>query len=231
MIYGTPPIVTNGLVLYLDAANPQSYISGSTRWNDISRVSTSSITPGPGISYNSNISLTGTNPVLFTNGNATFINQSATISTWFIIPGGNNVAGNTVFYCGGPANRLLQFYRNSNTTPINSYFWLLYYTGSAGVIPYIAQANYSTGSWSNSVLSYTSDGTGSLYINGILVNRQVMSNFSSWNLIAANTPNINLSSPTGISGSFGVLQYYNRALSQAEVTQNYNAMKGRFNLN
>jgi len=33
----SPKIVTDGLVLYLDAANPYSYVSGSTSWNDISR--------------------------------------------------------------------------------------------------------------------------------------------------------------------------------------------------
>jgi hypothetical protein len=29
-------IVTNGLVLYLDAANSKSYVSGSTTWSDVS---------------------------------------------------------------------------------------------------------------------------------------------------------------------------------------------------
>ena len=33
----SPKIVTDGLVLYLDAANPKSYVSGSTAWNDLSR--------------------------------------------------------------------------------------------------------------------------------------------------------------------------------------------------
>jgi hypothetical protein len=33
----SPKIVTDGLVLYLDAANTKSYVSGSTTWNDISR--------------------------------------------------------------------------------------------------------------------------------------------------------------------------------------------------
>jgi len=32
----SPKIVTDGLVLYLDAANTKSYVSGSTVWNDIS---------------------------------------------------------------------------------------------------------------------------------------------------------------------------------------------------
>jgi len=32
----TPPVVTSGLVLCLDAANRQSYVSGSTTWRDLS---------------------------------------------------------------------------------------------------------------------------------------------------------------------------------------------------
>ena len=34
---GGPNVVMDGLVLWLDAANPKSYVSGSTTWNDISR--------------------------------------------------------------------------------------------------------------------------------------------------------------------------------------------------
>jgi hypothetical protein len=33
----SPKIVTDGLVLYLDAANSKSYVSGSTTWSDLSR--------------------------------------------------------------------------------------------------------------------------------------------------------------------------------------------------
>ena len=43
-----PSIATNGLVLYLDAANRQSYVSGSTSWNDISNNgNTGTLTNGP----------------------------------------------------------------------------------------------------------------------------------------------------------------------------------------
>jgi hypothetical protein len=32
----TPPIITDGLTHYLDAANSKSYVTGSTIWNDLS---------------------------------------------------------------------------------------------------------------------------------------------------------------------------------------------------
>ena len=34
--YRGPNVVTDGLVLALDAANPTSYVSGSTTWQDLS---------------------------------------------------------------------------------------------------------------------------------------------------------------------------------------------------
>ena len=34
--WGSQQIVTDGLVLHLDAANPKSYIGSGTTWNDIS---------------------------------------------------------------------------------------------------------------------------------------------------------------------------------------------------
>jgi hypothetical protein len=48
MIYGTPTIVTNGLVLNLDAANTKSYVSGSTNWFSLGNPSLSgSLINGP----------------------------------------------------------------------------------------------------------------------------------------------------------------------------------------
>ena len=44
----TPPVVTNGLILHLDAGNRLSYTSGSTVWNDLSGNNNSgSLTNGP----------------------------------------------------------------------------------------------------------------------------------------------------------------------------------------
>lgn len=53
MIYGTPTIVTNGLVLNLDAANTKSYVSGSTNWFSLGNPSLSgSLFSGP--TFNNN---------------------------------------------------------------------------------------------------------------------------------------------------------------------------------
>ncbi len=66
----SPRVVTDGLVLYLDAANQYSYVSGSTSWNDISRGGNNGIlTNGP--TYNSanggSIVFDGTNDLIIKN--------------------------------------------------------------------------------------------------------------------------------------------------------------------
>jgi uncharacterized delta-60 repeat protein len=42
-----PKIITDGLVLYLDAANPKSYIGSGTSWKDLKKVNNGTLTNGP----------------------------------------------------------------------------------------------------------------------------------------------------------------------------------------
>lgn len=51
----SPKIVTNGLVLYLDAANQKSYPGSGTTWTDLSgNGNTGTLTNGPTFSANNN---------------------------------------------------------------------------------------------------------------------------------------------------------------------------------
>jgi hypothetical protein len=230
----TPPLVTNGLTVVLDAANRQSYISGSSTWANLTPSYTSSATINTASLFDG-ISLTpqsGSTVALtdfFPNGNPTFINQQATVSLWMKIPEGSTTNPNIIFYSGGTSSNLIYFYRNPGSG-VNSYGWLVYYTATTGNSFYLVNLTYPSYEWVNTVLTYTSTGTASTYINSILRNTQTIANFTQWNLVAANTPSINLSSAGKNPGSFGALHYYNRALSQAEITQNYNATKARFGL-
>ena len=42
-----PNIITDGLVLYLDAANTKSYVSGSTTWTDLVGLNNGTLINGP----------------------------------------------------------------------------------------------------------------------------------------------------------------------------------------
>jgi hypothetical protein len=47
MYYGAPPIITNGLVFYTDAANQMSYVSGSSSWNNLVGSPSGTLTNNP----------------------------------------------------------------------------------------------------------------------------------------------------------------------------------------
>jgi len=83
--------------------------------------------------------------------------------------------------------------------------------------------------WYHAVFSKDTLGTGSLYVNGVLEGRGAMSLGVPENVpfqIGGDTAFPN----RWFNGRIPITRLYNRALSQLEVTQNYNAIKARFGL-
>ena len=81
---GGSNIVTDGLVLALDAANPRSYVSGSSTWNDLSGNNNSgSLVNGPTFSSANNGSFTFNGSTQYVDcGLSTFQPTALTLSTW-----------------------------------------------------------------------------------------------------------------------------------------------------
>jgi hypothetical protein len=91
---------------------------------------------------------------------------------------------------------------------------------------------FQTGVW-NHIAFTINNSTGSLYINGIqkgaskpFTNLNLYNTGSSTTGFAAN--NVATAPPTPFE--IGTLKLYNRALSQVEITQNYNSLKSRYGL-
>jgi hypothetical protein len=215
MIHGTPPIVTNGLVLALDAANQKSYTSGSTIWNDLSGNGNSgSLTNGPAFSsanggsivfdgIDDYVLLTPMNPANFTC-DITF--DSTTVAGYIIRKfqyGWGlfvNSAGILAVWVDTDAN-------HRATTKTFSY------SGITNVII----------SFGNSVIN--------VYRNGILV---ATTSTPTNSVYSPSDLSIRLGTDSGgvgfINGKIYSTKIYNKALSAQEVQQNYNAQKSRFNL-
>lgn len=88
---------------------------------------------------------------------------------------------------------------------------------------------FTTGSWVNVVGTYQAPGTSSIYINGTL---SVTSTTSiSGSLLTGSTQTLVTSddSTEVIQGNISTTQIWNRALTAAEVLQNYNALLGKIN--
>jgi hypothetical protein len=226
-------IVTNGLVLALDAADRNSYVSGSTTWNDLSGNGNSGILSG------STLPVFQTSSFQFTrisvpNTAATHILLNNTIGDDFTISSwiqttqvGSGTFHYTTMYIvsaevGGPGNDF--------GFGVNSSGQIAFGAGPNDTT--IAGGTVNTGIWCNVVTTRVkSSGLISLYINGSLSNSGTG---NANNTLNAN-PKIKIGSgDDGVAFSFGgniaTTQIYNRALSASEILQNYNAQKSRFGL-
>lgn len=238
MIYGTPTIVTNGLVLNLDAANTKSYVSGSTNWFSLGNPSLSgSLVNGPTFDRNNGGSIVfdGVNDHAIIGVTPTSLQGNPTFSVegWF--KRNSSWVGGATWGIGG----------NTFLNGINSYNFPGYDNQVSidlwGASTYTTGQTYSLTEWKHVVWTYNGGGFTTsniiIYINTIP--------YTGVNLITnrggSGTPNIN---STGIvlarAGTLDTNYYspisianfkiYSRVLSQQEITQNYNALKSRFGL-
>lgn len=231
----SPPIVTNGLVLSLDAANTKSYPKSGTTWTDLSgNNNTGSLVNGPTFSSDSGggIVFDGVNDYVVVNNTSTINPTSAiTVASFF------NIASVGANYAP------IMFKQNNYNTFFEQYTLTLNNTaigfGITGVdrvqksvissIDYRNKNVYAVGTCD------TVTDEMKLYINGVLI--QTLSFTSTFDI--ANT--ILEIGGTGVlyfgntfpgwaNGKIYTSQIYNRALSAQEVLQNYNAAKTRFGL-
>jgi hypothetical protein len=227
--YRGPRIVTNGLVLALDAANPKSYAYGSTLWNNLSGDKYSgSLNNAPALNNDSYGSLTfnGSNQYVdFGNLSGIINTTTITFSIWLKWSGlgvDKTILGNEPFYANGILTNPVGFGLRQRS---NNNYWLSLGTGTPAIIDYTP--TISRTNWHNVAVT-TNGSTATLYINGIQVSSAacayVIGTTSSFSIGRVNTP-----APTEYwGGSVSSFNLYNRALSAVEIAQNYNAMQSRF---
>jgi hypothetical protein len=223
-----PPIITNGLTLYLDAANNKSYVTGSTRWNDLGGLKNSgSLASGVGVSTDGGGSITfpgGVGSTIVSNFPIQISGTgSKTVSCFFKTL--STTRGGLVATRGGASSGWAMYVNN----PAGNLTY--YHTGGGGGTLAVA-AGIATGNWYNATVTYNlPTTTGILYLNGI----QIGSPFTTFGAIGTSTSSGSIGNEelTGgfiLNGRIATTLIYNRALSAAEVRQNYNALKTRFGL-
>jgi hypothetical protein len=197
---GGPDIITDGLVLYLDAANPNSYASGSTTWRDISRGGNNgTLVNGPTFnsSTSGNIVFDGVDDYLITPS----ITNFRTISLW--IKTSNTGGGWRYLIDARPGMGGGWYTGFGGSGPIGSN-WTSQYTN--GISTSVSFSNITLGIWCNLVV--ISDAAYTSTIN-------FMSRYSNVEMLA---------------GSIGNIMIYNKVLTSHEVLQNFNATRARFGI-
>jgi formylglycine-generating enzyme required for sulfatase activity len=226
-------IVTDGIVLWLDAGITSSYPTSGTTWTDLSgNRNNGTLTNGPTYSSANGGSIVfdgmddyvGTNLITEFPASAGF---TFNIVLKAIDDGATDVRraliGNTEFPVSG-------FALGYNHDVGNTNYWMFYW------YPSIMAANFGilTPNFGNiEFITFLYDGNTDfkLYRNGILASTLS----SSGTKVYKTSGNLIIAAPTqgGWStflGNIYVLQGYNRALTAAEVLQNFNAQKARFGL-
>lgn len=218
-----PSIVTNGLVINLDAGFVSSYPKGGTQWNDLSGNGINGELIN-GVSYNSvnggSLVFDGTDDTCRfpTNTFTTGSPQNGTFIIDMTFPVLNTSVSTILFSDGGTTNNLIYLYRNTNFG-VNSYSWLIYTNVGARLLG----GTYSPGERYQVAYTFDSLGNVAAYRDGALINSSTWPTGStSWNRAGTLIPFVRPSSP-GNTGSISSFMYYNRALSAAEILQNYYA--------
>jgi len=224
----SPRIVTDGLVLALDAGNTKSYPGSGTAWTDLSGNNhNATLTNGP--TYNSDnggsIVFDGTNDYVSETSalSDSFLQGNWTISFWVnfdTISTGNYTTDKTLLHHGSNSNS-----NGLHLSQRNSSFHIGLYgndlDGTANTV--------STDIWYN--VTFTLNNTTRLkqiYINGSLDNSHTGS--SAYVGSGSNTRigGVVLNFGNTLDGKMSNIVAYSRVLTAAEVKQNYNALKGRY---
>jgi len=227
-------IVTDGLVFAVDAANPTSFVSGSTAWNDLTPTKNNgTLINGPTFNpanagsiefdgIDDYVSVPNSSELTFTDGAGN--DKPFTIAFWIKtddLRNGIIIQKTNEFKIAGNNSR--QYY-------------IILYTDASNRVGgrKVSGILYIANKWQ--YLTYTYDGQGistgtnsmKIYIDGDFT---AITSASTLGTYAGMT---NTGNPIEIGDNtemnLSCVTFYNRVLSELEVLQNYNALKGRFGL-
>jgi hypothetical protein len=233
--YSGPDIVEDGLVLCLDAGNAKSYLGSGTTWTDLSgNGNTGTLVNGVGFDSDNggSLSFDGTDDeVLISNNEMARIGTgNHTITAWV-----NNDIVTEEDFIGtngtSTGDVLLMIFNHAGggSGGFRGHAWSS--TGNANTID--SPRAIGTGNWSMLTQRVTWGGNIDLFENGVLTATQALvggAPTSSRTQMVIGCRASGGSSSSHFDGKISNVSIYNRALTAAEVTQNYNATRSRYGL-
>lgn len=217
VIGGSSSYVNNGLVLYLDAGRTASYPGTGTTWYDLSSSGNNATL------YN----MTYSNGKMVFNGSNSYGSVGSTNLSTFtsgitvsVMANMNPTSGaytRFIDFGVGQGNYNIGFCRNTT----NNHLQAFYYNSSNAQIDYVPANTLFTDQ--NTFYTFTLDGTNAkLYVNSTLVNTTPQTALPGVaNRTSSYIGRSNWSGDAYYKGTISAVQVYNRALSLAEIQQNY----------
>jgi len=230
----SPKIVTDGLILCVDAKNVKSYTNGSPTWVDISTgINNGTLINGPTFdSINGSLTFDGINQYIDFGNNSKLQITVGTISLWMKATSGNNSFRGIIVKQNAWGLFLVD-------NVLASFDWGNYYATGFNIAFGLKSTGINLGNntWTNVAMTFTQT-LGSplpgpplnnviVYVNGSPVLTTTILNQDQLNplqIAYGNFPG------QYFVGSIAQGIVYNRVLSVNEILQNYNALKTRFGL-
>ena len=225
----SPSIITQNLVLCLDAANTKSYPGSGTTWTDRSGNGNSG-TLVNGVGYNSgnlgSLVFDGVDDYTsISNSNSLQFGETFTVNSWIFPTNLSNRIGifSTRFDNSSGSFQLEVGPGNGATnriavTGVGTWIW----ESASNVI--------STNTWYNICYVKPNNATqgGTIYLNGVQISPIVTTAYTISNNFSIKVIGSGTGPAQFFGGNIAQTSIYNRALTAAEVQQNYNALKSRF---
>ena len=221
-MYTGPNIITDGLVLALDASSKRSYVSGSSTWYDLSG-NDYNATVESSVSFSSTYGggLTTLNDLNNANqsiyGSISLSSEYYTWEIWFTNNGsqGADASAFGVKDSGGITSNGFRAQPAIQT-------WI---DGSLDVTTTAAATSSPT-----QVIQRRSGITFNGFVNSVLSDTDTGdSEYGTYTSYSMNDRSFTISN-NGWNGTYYIVRMYNRALSNEEILQNYDATKLRFGL-
>jgi hypothetical protein len=217
----------NGLVLCLDAGNTKSYPGSGTTWTDLSGRGNNGTfgasTAAP--TYNSEnggyLSFDGGDNIQIANSSSISPSSQMTVSCWCYL-----TANSQTMIRKNPSDYLMEWGVNETNNAGTILQWRI--ETSTGVYFIYSTSALNLNSWYNLVGTYSSGVGGNIYANSsLLASTSVSTNTGT--IIQSNSY-LRLGNYTTetFRGRISQVSIYNRALTVAEIQQNFNALRGRF---
>jgi hypothetical protein len=215
-------VVTDGLVLHLDAGDSSSYGGTGTAWSDLSASGNDgTLTNMDATNYSSSdggyFGFNGSNEYVDVSGSETL--SAATLLVW-CYKNGNQGAGTSFIFSRSSYATGLSFRSNQVgytwNSASNTYGW-----GSGLYTP-----NYE---WFMQAITVTStSATAYLFRDSAITSATNSVSHSSATMDTINVGRDSASVGRYFNGRISVAMMYDRALSSTELTQNFDALKGRY---
>ena len=205
-------IVRDGLILHLDAANVKSYPGSGTTWSDLSgNGNNGTLVNGPSFDSSGFFSFDGANDTFTTNVTC---NKTYYSIDWWIRPESTLNYNQNIVFSGGWESAFVWH------TGSNGQYW-------AGTDLNTRMSNVDAGSVEIDKWQYWTwtfdNGLAKMYKNSVLL-RQKNMNVSTRNSLE------NLSSGNTDGFRSDIKIYSNKVLSQSEIKQNFEALRGRYGI-